>query len=198
MIRPAEDLALYRAEMADWAGRAELRDWQESTATGSEANDACRRDILDRLDADGPLPSRELPDTCEVPWRSSGWNNNRNVAQLLEFMVQRGEVAVAGRQGRERLWDLAARVYPDDPVVPADEALRDPQRDGGCARWASPGPAARSARSSRPTSARPASPPWSRASAASGGSTPRSSASRSPGGPRCCRRSTGWSTTASG
>jgi uncharacterized protein YcaQ len=39
-------------------------------------------------------------------------------------MVLRGEVAVAGRMGGERLWDLAARVYPDDPVVPAEEARR--------------------------------------------------------------------------
>jgi len=31
---------------------------------------------------------------------------------------------VAGRRGSERLWDLAERVYPDDPVIPADEALR--------------------------------------------------------------------------
>jgi uncharacterized protein YcaQ len=45
-------------------------------------------------------------------------------AALLEFMVQRGEVAVAGRRNGDRLWDLAARVYPDDPVIPADEALR--------------------------------------------------------------------------
>ena len=72
----------------------------------------------------GPLPSRDLPDTCAVPWKSSGWTNNRNVTQLLEFMVRRGEVAVAGRKGRDRLWDLAARVYPDDPVVPVDEARR--------------------------------------------------------------------------
>ena len=50
--------------------------------------------------------------------------------RLLDFMVQRGEVAVAGRQGRERLWDLASRVYPDDPVVPAEEAqrIRDERR----------------------------------------------------------------------
>jgi uncharacterized protein YcaQ len=87
------------------------------------ANDACRRDILDRLGSEGPLPSRELPDTCQVPWKSTGWTNNRNVTRLLEFMVLRGEVAVAGRTGSDRLWDLAARVYPDDPVVPADEAL---------------------------------------------------------------------------
>jgi len=38
--------------------------------------------------------------------------------------VLRGEVAIAGRGGGDRLWDLAARVYPDDPVVPRDEALR--------------------------------------------------------------------------
>ena len=67
---------------------------------------------------------RELPDTCAVPWGSTGWTNERNVEKLLGFMVQRGEVAVAGRQGRERLWDLASRVYPDDPVVPAEEARR--------------------------------------------------------------------------
>ncbi len=29
-----------------------------------------------------------------------------------------------GGRGGDRLWDLASRVYPDDPVVPADEALR--------------------------------------------------------------------------
>jgi uncharacterized protein YcaQ len=39
-------------------------------------------------------------------------------------MVVRGEVAIAGRRGRDRLWDLATRVYPDDPAVPVDEALR--------------------------------------------------------------------------
>jgi uncharacterized protein YcaQ len=43
---------------------------------------------------------------------------------LLEMMVLRGEVAIAGRRGRERLWDLAERVYPDDEPLPAEEALR--------------------------------------------------------------------------
>jgi uncharacterized protein len=132
MIRPAEDVALYRADMAGWDSatpgqqpgwRASLRDWVR-------ANDACRLDILERLGASGPLASRELPDNCEVPWRSSGWTNNRNVTQLLEFMVLRGEVAIAGRRGGDRLWDLAERVYPDDPVVPAEEArrIRDQRR----------------------------------------------------------------------
>ena len=122
MLRPAEDLALYRADMADWPG--ELRGWRKDLRDWVKANDACRRDFLERLKTSGPLTMRELPDTCAVPWGSTGWTNNRNVEKLLGFMVQRGEVAVAGRQGRERLWDLASRVYPDDPVVPAEEALR--------------------------------------------------------------------------
>jgi uncharacterized protein len=124
MIRPSEDLALYRAAMAEWDGRGGQPGWRASQRDWVRANDACRLDILDRLGASGPLPSRDLPDTCKVPWKSSGWTNNRNVTQLLEFMVLRGEVAIAGRRGAERLWDLATRVYPDDPVVPVDEALR--------------------------------------------------------------------------
>jgi uncharacterized protein YcaQ len=94
------------------------------------ANVTCRRDILARLRRDGPLASSELPDTCAVPWPSSGWNNHRNLVMMLEFLVQRGEVAVAGRRGGERLWDLAERVYPDDATIPSDEArrLRDERR----------------------------------------------------------------------
>jgi len=120
-IRPAEDLALYLAEMEAWR-TGPLRGWRKAQRDWVQTNDACRRDILQRLSASGPLTSRELPDTCEIPWKSTGWTNNRNVTQMLEFMVKRGEVAVAGRQGNERLWDLADRVYPDDPVVPLEEA----------------------------------------------------------------------------
>ncbi|WP_134741586.1 crosslink repair DNA glycosylase YcaQ family protein [Nocardioides sp. 503] len=129
-LRPCEDVALFRADMADWPGRGELRPWQEEQLAWVEANTACRLDILDRLRTSGPLPASGLPDTCERPWRSSGWNNNRNVVMLLKLLVARGEVAAAGREGRETLWDLAERVSPDDPVVPAEEAerVRDERR----------------------------------------------------------------------
>jgi uncharacterized protein len=123
MIRPREDIALYRAGMAAWPGTGE-RTWRHVHNDWVLANDNCRKDILARLDAEGPLPSRDIPDTCVVPWKSTGWTNNRNVSQMLEYLVLRGEVAVAGRRGRDRLWDLAERVYPDDPVVPAARALR--------------------------------------------------------------------------
>lgn len=122
LLRPAEDLVMFRARMAAWP----VNDWR-GAAGWVEKNDACRRDILARLRADGPLLSRDLPDTCVVPWRSTGWTNNRNTTQMLEMLVARGEVAVAGRQGKQRLWDLAERVYPDEPTPTLEEAAR--QRD---------------------------------------------------------------------
>jgi hypothetical protein len=126
LIRPAEDIALYRADMNQraTAPRDELPAWRASVRDWVDANDACRRDILARLERSGPLPSRELPDTCVVPWKSTGWTNNRNVTQMLEILAGRGEVAIAGRAGNQRLWDLAARVYPADPAVPSEEAAR--------------------------------------------------------------------------
>jgi uncharacterized protein YcaQ len=127
ILRPAEDLTLFRASMAAWPGPGELKDWQKFNRDWVLANDRCRRDILGRL-RDGPLPSRDLPDLCARPWESTGWTNNKNVITLLGFMVSRGEVAVAGRKGRDRLWDLAERVYPDHPVVPAEEAVRERDR----------------------------------------------------------------------
>jgi len=128
LLRPAEDIALYRARMAQWPGTGEMKDWLQHSSDWVRANDRCRRDILERLRAGGPLQSRDLPDTCDRPWASTGWTNNKNVTRLLDFMVARGEVAVAGRKGRERLWDLAERVYPGHPVVPADEAVRERDR----------------------------------------------------------------------
>ncbi len=131
LLRPAEDLALYRAQMMARREPAPLgqdTDWRSAQHKWVLANDDCRRDILEKLYDEGPLPASELPDTTAIPWQSSGWNNDRNVRMLLDCMVQRGEVAAAGREGRERLWDLAERVYPDDPIVPLEDALADPQR----------------------------------------------------------------------
>lgn len=125
IVRPAEDIALYRAHMKAWPGTGELRDWQAACRDWVLANDACRLDILSRLREEGPLVSRELPDSCAEPWASSGWSNNKNVTKLLEFMARRGEVAISGRKGRERLWDLAERVYPDTLALPLEEASRE-------------------------------------------------------------------------
>ena len=54
LLRPAEDLALYRARMAAWPGTGELKGWQIQFRDWVLANDRCRRDILARLRAERP------------------------------------------------------------------------------------------------------------------------------------------------
>jgi len=115
LIRPMGDVGLYLAGAADQPGYERSRVWLRE-------NDRFRRDVLKLLGASGPLTSRDIPDTAAVPWTSTGWTHNRNVTQMLEFLMMRGEVAIAGRVGRERVWDLAERVYPSDAVVPSIEA----------------------------------------------------------------------------
>jgi uncharacterized protein YcaQ len=114
LIRPIGDLGLYLAG-------ADERPTYERTRAWLRDNDGFRRDILKRLRKSGPLSSRELPDTAAVPWASSGWTHNRNVTQMLEILMNRGEVAISGRVGRERLWDLPERVYPAGVAVPSVE-----------------------------------------------------------------------------
>jgi uncharacterized protein len=114
LIRPTSDLGLYLAGASDRPTYSQTRAWLRE-------NEGFRRDILEQLKKSGPVTSRDIPDTCVVPWASSGWTNNRNVTQMLEVLMMRGEVAIAGRVGRERLWDLPERVYPSDVVVPSVE-----------------------------------------------------------------------------
>ena len=59
------------------------------------ANDSFRRDILATLEADGPLLSRDIPDTSVVPWPSTGWTNNRNITKMLEAVPVSGTAASA-------------------------------------------------------------------------------------------------------
>ncbi len=144
IVRPTADLALHLAAMAAWPFADEPRRYHAvpgpAAARWLDANDAFRRDVLARLRESGPLQSRDIPDTSAVPWQSSGWTGNRNVTQMLEFLSARGEVATSRRSGRQRLWDLAERVYPAvDEIVPlAGRAGSWPS--GGCAPSASPAP----------------------------------------------------------
>jgi uncharacterized protein len=114
VVRPMRDLGLYLAGASERPPYQKQREWLRD-------NDRFRGDILDLLTTSGPLSSRDIPDTSVVPWPSSGWTNNRNVTQMLELLEMRGEVAIAARVGRERVWDLAGRVYPSDVDVPSVE-----------------------------------------------------------------------------
>ena len=117
VLRPMSSIGWYLAEMEA------LRTTPGPVNAWIEANDGFRRRVVDRLRDDGPCTSANIPDDAEVPWKSTGWTDGRNVTQLLEFLASRGIVAVAGRNGKQRIWDLAEHVYPDDvEVLPIDEA----------------------------------------------------------------------------
>jgi uncharacterized protein YcaQ len=129
IIRPTAHLGLHLAQMAAWPfadeGKGQVAVPGPGASRWLEANDAFREDILELLRRSGPLLSRDIPDTSVVPWKSTGWTGNRNVTQMLEFLSARGEVATTRRSGRQRVWDLAERVYPAvAEVVPLAEARR--------------------------------------------------------------------------
>ena len=128
IIRPTADLGVQLAAMAAWPFADQPRRYHAvpgpAAARWLEANDSFRRDVLERLRESGPLLSRDISDTSVVPWQSSGWTGDRNVTQMLEFLSARGEVATTHRSGRQRLWDLAERVYPPTEIVPLAEARR--------------------------------------------------------------------------
>jgi uncharacterized protein YcaQ len=117
-VRPMSDVGLY-------VGASDGRGTHPKAQAWLRENDRFRRDVIKLLKRSGPLVSRDIPDTCVVAWASTGWTNNRNVTQMLEFLQARGEVAIAGRVGRERLWDLPERVYPAGvEVASVEEAER--------------------------------------------------------------------------
>jgi len=73
----------------------------------------------------GPLPSRELEDRAELPWKTGGWNDGKSLGIMLETLWDGGKIGIARRNGNQRLWDLAERVFPtDQPKLPAGELAR--------------------------------------------------------------------------
>jgi uncharacterized protein YcaQ len=127
-VYPIESLPLIRARM-----RKRRRSTAHSSDRWAQAflaeNPGFRRYVLRELDRRGPLLGRELEDRSQ-PRGEHRWYGSRNVGILLEILHVRGEVAVVGRRGNQRLWDLAERWYPETETVPlrdAEQAL-DEQR----------------------------------------------------------------------
>lgn len=117
-FRPVSLLPLMLPAMRRWPRRESSRQWLE-------ANDRFRTDVLARLRAEGPLLASEIPDTADVARPPDGWSGSNQVVHMLDFLQRQGEVAVSGRKGRHRRWDLAERVYPPDlPEFDDDEAER--------------------------------------------------------------------------
>ena len=93
-------------------------------------NRSFRRYVMRELEQRGPLLSRELDDRAAGEPRDHRWYGARRVGHMLTILHLWGEIAVAGRRGRQRLWDLAERVYPPGPALPPARARRtlDEQR----------------------------------------------------------------------
>jgi uncharacterized protein YcaQ len=122
-IWPIETLPLIRALMRR-NRRAATYSWQRQLREFVRQNPGFRRYLLQQLDERGPLLSRELEDRSVQGRRNHRWFGNRHVAQMLEILHFYGEVAVVGRRGGQRVWDLAERWYPGTEVVPLREAER--------------------------------------------------------------------------
>src|SRR5690606_16526720 len=135
-FRPLSMLPLMLPSMRRWPQRESSRQWLEANATFAA-------DVLARLEAEGPLLASDIPDTAEVARPPDGWYGSSQVPIMLEFLQRQGKVAVAGREGRMRRWDLAERVYPQDlPEYSYEkaEALRRERRlqAAGLAKQKSP------------------------------------------------------------
>jgi uncharacterized protein YcaQ len=120
-VYPKESLPALRSRMRAWprgngVTATRTREWLKANAT-------FRRYVLRELERNGPMLSRQFENRAKVPWGSnSAWWGDRNVNLMLLLLEARGDVAVVGRQGKQRLFDLGERWYGDVEPLPPDEA----------------------------------------------------------------------------
>ena len=118
-LYPIEDLPMLKAFMRRRDRPLDLRiiGWLKEHA-------AYRRYVLKELRERGPLLSREIEDAPSHSREAHRWWGARKMGLMLECLSARGEVAVVGRQGKQRVWDLAERWYPETETLPLPKARR--------------------------------------------------------------------------
>jgi uncharacterized protein YcaQ len=120
-IRPIEDFPLILARMRRPRGKLK---WEQRADEFVEKNTRFKEYVLRELEERGPLLSREIEADLIVSREHQEWWGSRQVTLMLEILQGRGVVAIVGRRGGQRVWDLAERWYPDVEPVPLDEANR--------------------------------------------------------------------------
>jgi uncharacterized protein YcaQ len=114
-IYPIEDLPLLRARMRRRKhARVFTYEWERRGAEFLKENASFRRYVLRELDRRGPLLGRELENRTARQRDKHPWWGARDVGIMLELLQVRGEIAIVGRRGKQRLWDLAERWYPPE------------------------------------------------------------------------------------
>ncbi len=126
-IYPVEDLPVQRARMAKFrrGGKLKRDEWIRDFL---RTNARFRRHALREIEQNGPLLSRDLEHDLMPSGESHRWWGSRQVGLMLEILAARGEIAVAGRVGKVRLWDLGERVYGNGETLPWREAERELER----------------------------------------------------------------------
>jgi uncharacterized protein len=123
-IVPTADLPVHRISMrryphGTWKRREYVRRWLE-------ANDAFVRYVIGELRRRGPLRARDLENRAAEGWQTGGWNDEgQNVPMLLDILWLQGRVMIVGRDGQQRIWDLASRSLPRVPARPASAIAAD-------------------------------------------------------------------------
>src|SRR4051795_6709830 len=118
-VYPIEDLPMLKAFM-----RRRDRPMDRRTTEWIKERAAYRRHVLKELRERGPLLSREIADAPSHRREDHRWWGQRQMGLMLELLAARGEVAVVGRQGKQRVWDLAERWYPETETLPLPKARR--------------------------------------------------------------------------
>ena len=118
-LYPAEDLPILRAFM-----RRRDRGLDRRIIAWLKEHAAYRRHVLKELRERGPLLSREIEDAPSHRREGHRWWGARKMGLMLECLSARGEVAVVGRRGKQRVWDLAERWYPETETLPLPRARK--------------------------------------------------------------------------
>lgn len=122
-IYPIEDLPLQQARMRQRrrGGKLQRDEWLREFL---RENARLRRSILRDLERNGPLLARDLKKDVAPDAERHTWWGRGPFRLMVDILAGRGEIAVAGRVGTHRLWDLPERVWPDAETVPSSEAER--------------------------------------------------------------------------
>jgi uncharacterized protein YcaQ len=118
-LYPIEDLPILKAFMRrrDRPLDRRIIDWLKEHA-------AYRRYVLKELRERGPLLSREIEDAPGHRREGHRWWGERKMGLMLNCLSARGEVAVVGRRGKQRVWDLAERWYPETETLRVPTAVK--------------------------------------------------------------------------